>query len=116
MAFIYITPYIVGIKFHGDWLGALMASVIFNAAFWGLECLLGVVVFGINIGTLGLGAFITGTLKFIAALLTPSVALLGAAKILPHVLQVSSYFPATIIYGFVLGGLMWASVPEKAKK
>jgi uncharacterized membrane protein YvlD (DUF360 family) len=115
LAFVYVTPYVSGVKFHGDFAGALVTSLIFNAAFWGLECLLSVVVFGINIGTLGLGAFISNSLKFVAALLSPSLALFGAAKIMPGVLQIGNYFPSAIIYGFMLGGVLWASLPEKGK-
>ena len=115
LAFFYLSPYISGVKFHGDWLGALLASVTFNAVFFGLECLLAVLVFGINIGTLGLGAFLTGSIKFAAALLSPSLALFGTEKLLPHLLHINNYFPAAIVYGFVLGGIMWASIPEKGK-
>ncbi len=116
MAFIYVTPYISGVKFQGDWCGALFASLIFNAVFWGLECLFGVIVFGINIGTLGLGAFLTGSIKFIAALLSPSLALCGVAQVMPHVVKFGHYFPDTLVFGFALGGLLWASLPEKKQK
>jgi len=115
LALWYISPHVTGVKFHGDIWGVLLASVIFNAAFWGLECLLAVIVFGINIGTLGLGAMITGSLKFAAALLSPTVALLGTSQIVPNCLQISSYFPGALMFGLMLGGLLWASVPEKKK-
>jgi hypothetical protein len=110
-----MTPYITGVQFQGNLWLALFASLIFNAAFWGLECLLGVVVFGINIGTLGLGSFLTGSLKFCAALVTPSLALMGASQVLPHALHVHNYFPGAVVYGLFLGGLLWASVPEQGK-
>lgn len=116
LAFAYITPYVAGVKFHGDLCGALIASVVFNAGFWGLECLLAVMVFGVNIGTLGLGAFLTGSIKFAAALLTPSLALFGASELLPGVVHISHYFPNAIIFGFVLGGILWASVPASKNK
>lgn len=115
LALWYITPHVTGVKFHGDIWGLLVASLIFNAAFWGLECLLAVVVFGINIGTLGLGAFITGSLKFAAALLSPTIALVGTAQVVPNFLQVNSLFPGALIFGLMLGGLLWASIPEKTK-
>jgi hypothetical protein len=115
IAFAYMTPYITGVHFQGNFWLALAASVIFNLAFWGLECLLAVIVFGVNIGTLGLGAFLTGSLKFFAALITPSLALLGASQLLPQALHVQNYFPGAVVYGLFLGGLLWASVPEKAK-
>lgn len=115
IAFAYMTPYIAGVKFEGNLLLALLASVVFNAAFWLLECLLAVVVFGINIGTLGLGAFLTGSIKFTAALIAPSLALMGAALIMPGALHVRNYFPGALVYGLFLGGLLWASLPEQKK-
>jgi hypothetical protein len=115
LAFIYVTPYITGVKFHGDWAGALLASLAFNAAFFGLEFLLSVIVFSINIGTLGLGAFISGSIQFVAALLSPSLALFGVSKVLPQNVHILSLFPGALIYGFMLGGVLWASLPEKRK-
>lgn len=116
LAFVYLTPYISGVKFHGDWWGALSASLLFNAAFWGLECLFAVIVFGINIGTLGLGAFLTGSIKFVAALLSPSLALYGVSQLMPNVVRFAHYCPDTLVFGFALGGLLWASLPEKKQK
>jgi hypothetical protein len=110
-----MTPYIAGVKFQGNLLLALFASLIFNLVFWALECLLAVVVFGINIGTLGLGAFLTGALKSLATLFAPSLALFGASRILPQALHIHNYFPGAVVYGLVLGGLLWASIPEKSK-
>lgn len=115
-ALLYILPTIAGVRVQGDIWGALLASVVFNAVFWGLECLLAVVVLGINIGTLGLGAFITGALKFIAAMLSPSVALMGTAQVLPGYIQFGNYFPGAVSAGLVLGGLLWASLPSRKRE
>lgn len=115
IALAYVSPYVAGLKFHGDLWGALATSLVFNAAFWGLECLLAVIVFGVNIGTLGLGAILTSMLKFVAALLSPSLALVGAAKMMPGFLQISDYFPGALVGGLMLGGLLWTSVPDKNK-
>jgi hypothetical protein len=109
-------PYVAGIQFHGDWLGAVSTSLVFNVAFLGLEWLLGIIVFGINLGTLGLGVIITSGIKFIATLLAPSIALIGTAKLMPHFLSVSDYYPAALIAGLTLGGLLWTTSPEKKKK
>jgi hypothetical protein len=115
-ALTYALPRVSGVDFHGDFLGALATSLIFNVAFFGLEWLLGVLVFGINIGTLGLGVFITSTLRFFAGLLTPSLALLGTSKLMPGFLQLSNYWPSSIVAGLVLGGVLWATLPEAKKK
>jgi hypothetical protein len=116
LAFLYLTPYIAGVRFHGDWWGALSASLLFNVAFLALECLFAVVVIGINIGTLGLGAFLTGTIKFVAALVSPSLALCGVAQFMPHTVHFQHWYPDTLVFGFALGGLLWASLPEKKQK
>lgn len=115
-ALVYILPTIAGVSINGDIWGALMASVVFNTVFWGLECLLAVIVLGINIGTLGLGLFITGALKLAAAMLSPSLALLGTAQVMPGYIHINNYFPDAISAGLVLGGLLWASLPSKKRE
>lgn len=111
VALMYVLPNVGGIRVHGDLQGALLASVVFNAVFWGLECLLAVVKVGVNVGTLGLGVFMTSSLKFLAALLSPALALVGTAQVLPGYLQIGSYFPGAVCAGLVLGGTMWVSFP-----
>jgi hypothetical protein len=115
IAVFYALPRVSGVNFHGDFLGALATSAVFNVAFFGLEWLLGIIVFGINIGTLGLGVFITSSLRFFAGLLTPSLALLGTSKVMPGFLQVSNYWPSGIVAGLVLGGVLWATLPDAKK-
>ena len=110
-ALMYVLPNVGGIRVHGDLWGALLGSLVFNAVFWGLECLLAVVKFGINVGTLGFGVFMTAALKFLAALLSPALALVGTAQVLPGYLQIGSYFPGALCAGLVLGGTMWVSLP-----
>ena len=115
VAITYALPRVSGVDFHGDAMGALATSLVFNVAFFGLEWLLGVIVFGINVSTLGLGVFITSSLRFFAGLLTPSFALFGTSKLMPGFLQVSNYWPNTIVAGLVLGGILWATLPEAKK-
>lgn len=115
-ALVYLLPHIGGIKIHGDLWGALLAALVFNAVFWGLECLLAVIAIGVNIGTLGLGAFITGSIKFLAALLSPSLALIGTAKIVPGYLVIGNYMPGALCGGLLLGGLLWVSLPAKKRE
>jgi len=112
----YALPDVSGIKFHGDAVAALATSLVFNVVFLGLEWLLGVIVLGINIGTLGLGVIITSGLKFVASLLAPSAALYGTSQLLPKFIQVSHYYPNAIVAGLVLGGLLWVTVPQNKKR
>lgn len=116
LALTYALPKVSGVAFHGDVLGAIVTSVVFNIAFLGLEWLLGIIAFGINIGTLGLGVFLTNGLKLFAGLLTPSIALLGTSKIMHNFLQISNYYPDAIVAGLVLGGLLWATLPDRKKR
>ena len=116
LALMYAFPYITGIRFQGDWWAALLAAAVFNVAFLGLECLLAVCVLGINISTLGLGALITGAIKFVAALVSPSLALVGTAKVLPGLFFVGNSYQSLMVAGLVLGGLLWAAVPDKKKQ
>lgn len=117
LALVYAFPCLTGVRFTGDWLEAVLAAGVFNLAFFGLECLLTVVVVGINISTLGLGGLITGGLRFAASILSPAIALVGTAKILPGMFQVSvsHSYQALFVAGLVLGGVLWASGPEKKK-
>lgn len=111
----YVMPHLQGLKFRGDFWAALMTSTVFNLALWGLECLLAVVVFGINISTLGLGAFLAAGVKFIALLTAPSFALIGTAEVLPKFLNIPQYFPGAFVGGLVIGGLLWALQVENKK-
>jgi len=113
---VYALPQIAGVRFTGDPLGAVATSLVFNATYFGLEWALGVVAFGINVSTLGLGVFITAGLKFFASLLAPSVALLGTSHVMPRFLHISHYFPGAVVAGLVLGGVLWLSSPLMAAK
>jgi hypothetical protein len=115
LAVFFALPMIAGVHFHGDWIAALVTSLIFNVVFLGLEWLLGALVFGINISTLGLGAIITSGLKFFANILAPAVALVGTAHIMPRFIDVTSYYPGALVGGLALGGLLWVTVPDKKK-
>lgn len=112
----YVLPVVSGVSIHKDLTGVLIASLVFNAIFWSLECLLKVIVFGINVGTLGLGAFLTSSLKFLAALLCPSLALIGTAQVLPQSLHIGSYFPGALCAGLALGGTLRVALPAKASR
>lgn len=115
-ALAYFLPDVTGVKFHGDAVSAVATSLVFNVVFLGLEWLLGILVFGINIGTLGLGIFITNGIKFLASLLAPSAALYGTSHLLPKFLQITHYWPNAIVAGLVLGGVLWVTIPQARKR
>lgn len=115
LAVSFALPMIAGVHVHGDWIGALVTALIFNLCFLGLEWLLGALVFGINISTLGLGAILTNGIKFFANMLAPAVALVGTAHIMPRFLDVTSYYPGALVGGLALGGLLWVTISDKKK-
>lgn len=115
-ALAFFLPCVSGVNFHGDGYSAVATSLVFNVFMLAIEWLLGVLVFGINIGTLGLGVLITSAIKFVASLLTPSAALYGTAYVLPKFLQVGHYWPDAIVAGLVLGGVLWVTLPQKKAK
>jgi uncharacterized membrane protein YvlD (DUF360 family) len=115
LALSFALPHIAGVRFSGDPLAAVATSLVFNLTYFGLEWLLAVIAFGINIGTLGLGVFITAALKFVASVLAPSLALMGTSHVMPKFLHISHYFPEAVVAGLVLGGLMWVGAPEKPR-
>jgi hypothetical protein len=114
-ALTYALPKVSGVSFHGDTTAALATALVFNVAFFGLEWLLGIIVFGINVGTLGLGVLITNSLKFFAGLITPSLALLGTSRLMPSFLQISDFFPSAVVAGLILGGILWSTLPDKRR-
>lgn len=116
IALAYVLPHVSGLSFRGEWWAAFAASAVFNLVFWGLECLLAVVVVGVNIGTLGLGGVIAASLKFVATILSPVVALVSTSQMLPGCLKIVSYFPGALSGGLILGGLIWSCMPQKASK
>ncbi len=113
-ALIYLLPHISGVSFHGMWWSAALASLVFNLILSTLEWILGVVSFGINIATLGIGILLTNSLQYAAGLLLPSVSLYVAAQILPKCLHVSNPLD-TLVAGLILGGIMRTSVPARKK-
>ena len=116
LALAFLIPTIGGISFKGDWLAALSSSLVFTTVFTAIEWLLGVVVFGINVGTLGIGVIITSGLKFLVNLLAPTAALYGTAKLMPQFIGLKELTPSLLAGGLLLGGLLFATTSGKAKK
>lgn len=115
-ALAFLIPTIAGISFKGDWLAAFSSSLVFTTVFTAIEWLLGVLVFGINVSTLGIGVIITSGLKFVVSLLAPTAALYGTAKIMPQFIGLNDLAPSMLAGGLLLGGLLFATNGGKAKK
>ncbi|MBX9879675.1 MAG: hypothetical protein K2Y22_14550 [Candidatus Obscuribacterales bacterium] len=115
-ALAFLIPTVAGITFKGDWLAAFSSSLVFTTVFTAIEWLLGVLVFGINVGTLGIGMIITSGLKFVVNLLAPSAALYGTAKLMPQFIRLEDFTPSLFAAGLLLGGLLFATANAKSKK
>lgn len=115
-ALAFLIPKIAGITFKGDWLAAFSSSLVFTTVFTAIEWVLGVLVFGINVGTLGIGMIITSGLKFLVGLLAPTAALYGTAQLMPQFIGLSDFTPSLLAGGLLLGGLLFATTSGKAKK
>lgn len=116
LALAFLVPMVSGITFHGDWLAAVSSSLVFTTVFTAIEWLLGILVFGINIGTLGIGVIITSGLRFVVNLLAPSAALYGTAKLMPQFIGLNELAPSLLAGGLLLGGLLFATTGGKGKK
>ena len=116
LALAFLVPMVSGITFKGDWLAAVSSSLVFTTVFTAIEWLLGILVFGINIGTLGIGVIITNGLRFVVNLLAPSAALYGTAKLMPQFIGLNELAPSLLAGGLLLGGLLFATTGGKGKK
>ncbi|MBX9772470.1 MAG: phage holin family protein [Candidatus Obscuribacterales bacterium] len=115
-ALAFLIPTVAGLSFKGDWLAAFSSSLVFTTVFTAIEWLLGVLVFGINVSTLGIGVIITTGLKFLVSLLAPSAALYGTAKLMPQFIGLSDLTPSLLAGGLLLGSLLFATSSSKGKK
>ena len=116
LAVTFALPMIAGVHFHGDWIGALVTSLIFNLCFlWP-----------------GVAAWSTGFWHqykyawfgrdsnqrhkvFRQHVGAGGVALVGTAHIMPRFLDVTSYYPGALVGGLALGGLLWVTISDKKK-
>ncbi len=115
-ALAFLIPTVAGLSFKGDWLAAFSSSLVFTTVFTAIEWLLGVLVFGINVSTLGIGVIITTGLKFLVSLLAPSAALYGTAKLMPQFIGLGDLTPSLLAGGLLLGSLLFATSSSKGKK
>jgi len=117
LVLLYVFPVVDGVRFTGDLIGAAAASTTFNLILIGLEWLLAAIVFGVNIGTLGLGVILASGIRFLMTGIAPVVALVGTAQVLPGAVQVVSLFPGALAGGLLLGALVWlTALPVKRRR
>lgn len=98
--FYFILPLIHGIAFHGTFLAALGAGILFGVLSWIFELLAIAFSAMFAISTLGLGLLVLIPLWIIGYWLFPAFVLKVLADFMPHYLTVAGWGPA------ILGGLV----------
>jgi uncharacterized membrane protein YvlD (DUF360 family) len=99
-AFYLILPAIPGITFHGNFMYALGAGILFSILGWIVEAIAIAITAMLTIGTLGLGLLVLIPAWFLGFWLLPAVALKWVADLMPAELSIHGWFPA------ILGGLV----------
>jgi len=100
LAFYFILPEIPGIKFHGDFVHAIVGGFLFAIIGWGCETLAIILTTVLAIGTFGLGLLVLIPAWLLGFWLLPAVALKVFADMMPNYLTISGWGPA------ILGGLV----------
>ncbi len=99
-AFYFIFPMIHGIEFHGNFLHALGAGVVFAFLGWVIESLAIAISAILTIGTLGMAMLILVPAWLLGFWLLPALVLRYVADIMPATLSFTGWEPA------IWGGLV----------
>ncbi len=99
-AFYFLFPKMPGTQFHGDFLTALGAGVLFAFVGWIVESLAIAISAIVAIGTLGIGLLVLIPLWLLGFWLLPAIVLRSVADIMPATLAFSGWMPA------IWGGLI----------
>jgi hypothetical protein len=99
-AFYFIFPMIHGIQFHGNFLHALGAGILFAFLGWVVESLAIAISAIVTIGTLGVALLVLIPAWVLGFWLLPAVALRYVADIMPATLSFTGWEPA------IWGGLI----------
>jgi Mycobacterial 4 TMS phage holin, superfamily IV len=97
--FEFLFPLIPGVRFHGSFLHAMLAGVLFAFLGWVVETLAIAISAVMTVGTLGLALIVLVPAWFIGFWLLPAVALKWVADFMPSTLSFHGWMPA------ILGGL-----------
>ena len=93
-AFYFLFPMIPGVQFHGSFVYALLAGVLFAFLGWLVESIAIALSTIVTIGTLGLALFILVPVWLLGFWLLPAVALRLVADFMPATLSFSGWMPA----------------------
>ena len=96
LAFVTILPMIPGIDFHGNFMSALLISLLFGLMLWLVELLVVFVAALWTVASLGLALLWLIPLWVIGFWVLPALALLLTAHFVPQHLTVTGFFPAAM--------------------
>ncbi|HEY9777826.1 MAG TPA: phage holin family protein [Planktothrix sp.] len=99
-AFYFVFPMIPGLAYHGTFVHALVAGLVFAVLGWVVETIAVAVTALLAIGTLGLGLLVLIPIWLLGFWILPAVALKWTADFMPATLAISGWTPA------ILGGLV----------
>jgi hypothetical protein len=93
-SFYFLLPLIPGVQFHGSFLHALLAGILFTVFAWVVELAAMTVSATLLIATLGMALFILAPLWLLGFFLLPAIALRLVADTIPSVIWFSGWWPA----------------------
>jgi hypothetical protein len=100
LTFIALLPLIPGIDFHGNFLIAILVSILFGIMLWVVDLVAVALSAVLAISTLGIALIWLIPLWLLGFWFLPAVALKVLADMLPQYLTVTGWMPA------ILGGLL----------
>lgn len=101
LAFTTVLPMIGGIDFHGNFVAALIMSVLFAVLLWAVELIAVALAAVWTIGSFGIALLWIIPMWIVGFWMFPAIALMLTADIMPQYLSVSGWMPAAIA-GFVM--------------
>jgi len=104
VAFIAVLPMIPGIDFHGNFITAVILSIIFGIMMWLVELVAFTIAAIWTVGTVGLALLWLIPLWIFGFWILPALALILVANSMPAYLTVTGWIPA------VLAGLVMLAI------
>ncbi|MBY0358271.1 MAG: phage holin family protein [Candidatus Obscuribacterales bacterium] len=100
LAFAFVLPLIPGIDFHGNFLAAIMISIVFGIMLWVTDLIALAISTVLTVSSLGLALIWLIPLWILGFWLLPAVALRLVADVMPNNLTIMGWMPA------IFGGLI----------
>lgn len=96
LAFVILLPMIPGIDFHGNFLSAVLISILFGLMLWLVELLVVSLAAFWTVASLGLALLWLIPLWVIGFWVLPALALLLTAHFVPQHLTIDGFWPAAL--------------------